>query len=197
MQIIMFGPPGAGKGTQSQKLAKLYGIPQLSTGDILRAAVAAGSAVGLAAKAQIDSGALVGDDIVIGCIRDRLNESDAQDGFILDGFPRTVAQAVELDALLGQIGKSISCVVELVVNEAELMKRVAARAQQASATGAQVRSDDNPESLKMRLATYHSATRPVAAFYEKAGVLVKVDGLRDISEVTEEIVSLLAAPASG
>jgi adenylate kinase len=191
MRIILLGPPGAGKGTQAVRLVERLGIPQLSTGDMLRAAVAAGTPVGLKAKAVMDRGELVSDDIVVGIIADRIEEADAKQGFILDGFPRTVAQAEAFDAMLSQKGLKLDAVVEFKVNEAELVDRIVKRAKETEARGEQVRKDDNPEVFKTRLEAYRSQTAPLSAYYEGKGMLKTVDGMRPIDEVTEAVKAIL------
>jgi adenylate kinase len=191
MRIILLGPPGAGKGTQAVRLVERLGIPQLSTGDMLRAAVAAGTPVGLKAKAVMDRGELVSDDIVVGIIADRIEEADAKQGFILDGFPRTVAQAEAFDAMLSQKGLKLDAVVEFKVNEAELVDRIVKRAKETEARGEQVRKDDNPEVFKTRLEAYRSQTAPLSAYYEGRGMLKTVDGMRPIDEVTEAVKAIL------
>ncbi|KLK95058.1 adenylate kinase [Microvirga vignae] len=191
MRIILLGPPGAGKGTQAVRLVERLGIPQLSTGDMLRAAVAAGTPVGLKAKAVMDRGELVSDDIVVGIIADRIEESDAKKGFILDGFPRTVAQAEAFDAMLAQKGLELDAVVEFKVNEDELVGRIVKRAQECEARGEQVRKDDNPEIFKTRLEAYRAQTAPLSAYYQGKGMLKTVDGMKPIDEVTEAVREIL------
>jgi adenylate kinase len=185
--LILLGPPGAGKGTQAVRLVEKHGIPQLSTGDMLRAAVAAGTPVGLKAKAVMESGGLVSDDIVIGIVADRIEEPDAKKGFILDGFPRTVAQAEALDAMLAQKGLKLDAVVELVVDQEALVHRIVRRAEEAKAAGQPVRKDDDPEVFKTRLAAYNRDTAIVAPYYEKTGRLKTIDGMQPIDEVTAAI----------
>ena len=192
MKLILLGPPGAGKGTQAARLVEKFGIPQLSTGDMLRAAVKAGSAVGLKAKAVMESGGLVSDEIVIGIIKDRIKEADAAKGFILDGFPRTVAQAEALTKLLADEKMKLDAVVELKVDEKALMARIENRARETVAAGGTVRADDNPESFKIRLDAYREQTAPVSAYYAKIGELKTVDGMAPIDEVTKAINGALA-----
>jgi len=191
MRIILLGPPGAGKGTQAVRLVERLGIPQLSTGDMLRAAVAAGTPVGLKAKAVMDRGALVSDDIVVGIIADRIEEADAKKGFILDGFPRTVAQAEAFDAMLAEKSLGLDAVIEFKVNEDELVERIVKRARETEARGEQVRKDDNPEVFKTRLEAYRSQTAPLSAYYEGKGMLKTVDGMKPIDEVTRAVQEIL------
>jgi adenylate kinase len=191
MRIILLGPPGAGKGTQAVLLVERLGIPQLSTGDMLRAAVAAGTPVGLKAKAVMDRGDLVSDDIVIGIIADRIEEQDAKGGFILDGFPRTVAQAEAFDRMLADKGLKLDSVIEFKVNEAELVERIVRRAKDTEARGEPVRKDDNPEVFKTRLEAYRNQTAPLSAYYERTGMLKTVDGMEPIDDVTQAIKGIL------
>lgn len=191
MRLILLGPPGAGKGTQAARLVAKYGIPQLSTGDMLRAAVAAGTPVGLKAKAVMESGGLVSDEIVIGIVADRIEEADAKKGFILDGFPRTVAQAVALDTMLGEKGVKLNAVLEFVVDQNALVGRIVKRAEDAKAAGQPVRKDDDPEVFKTRLAAYNRDTAIVAPYYEKTGLLKKIDGMQPIDTVTEAMMKAL------
>ena len=192
MRLILLGPPGAGKGTQAARLVEKYGIPQLSTGDMLRAAVKAGTPVGLKAKAVMESGGLVSDEIVIGIIKDRIKEADASKGFILDGFPRTVAQAEALTALLDAEKMQLDAVVELKVDEKALLARIENRARETVAAGGTVRADDNPESFKIRLDAYREQTAPVSAYYAGIGELKTVDGMAPIDAVTKALDGVLA-----
>lgn len=191
MRLILLGPPGAGKGTQATRLVEKYGIPQLSTGDMLRAAVAAGTPVGLKAKAVMESGGLVSDEIVVGIIRDRIAEADAKKGFILDGFPRTVAQAEALDAMLKAEGLKLDAVIELEVDQSKLVARIVNRAAEAKAAGQPVRKDDDPDVFKTRLEAYNRDTAIVAPYYEKAGKLTKIDGMQPVDAVSASIAKVL------
>jgi adenylate kinase len=193
MRLILLGPPGSGKGTQAQRLIHRYGIVQLSTGDMLRAAVAAQTPVGLKAKDIMASGGLVPDDIVIGIISDRLDQADAAKGFILDGFPRTVPQAEALDALLKKKRLKLDAVIELRVNESALLERVERRAAEMRARGEEVRVDDTPEVLVKRLASYRTLTEPLIHYYSERRKLLTVDGMMTIEHVTHEIGRILAA----
>lgn len=191
MRIILLGPPGAGKGTQAVRMVERLGIPQLSTGDMLRAAVAAGTPVGLKAKAVMDRGDLVSDDIVVGIIADRIEEADAKHGFILDGFPRTVAQAEAFDAMLSEKGLKLDAVIEFKVNEGELVDRIVKRAKETEARGEPVRKDDNPDVFKTRLEAYRTQTAPLSAYYQGKGMLKTVDGMLPIDEVTDAVKGIL------
>jgi adenylate kinase len=193
MRLILLGPPGAGKGTQAQRLVHRHGIVQLSTGEMLRAAVAAQTPVGLKAKDIMASGGLVPDDIVIGIISDRLDQPDAAKGFILDGFPRTVPQAQALDDLLKKKHIRLDAVVELRVNESALLQRVETRVAEMRARGEEVRIDDTPEVLSKRLASYRSLTEPLIHYYSERRKLLTVDGMMTIEHVTREINRILAA----
>ena len=192
MRLILLGPPGAGKGTQAQRLIAKYGIVQLSTGDMLRAAVAAGTPVGLKAKAIMERGELVPDAVVVAIIADRIDQKDAKPGFVLDGFPRTVAQAEALDRLLAERGLKLDAVIELKVDEEALLKRIETRVWQMLERGEKVRADDNPEVLKGRLAAYRTQTAPLAFYYASKGLHRMVDGMAAIDEVTAAIDRLLA-----
>lgn len=193
MRLILLGPPGAGKGTQAQRLVQKHGIIQLSTGDMLRAAVAAGTEVGLQAKEIMANGGLVPDEIVIGIISDRLDQPDMKPGFILDGFPRTVPQAAALDELLKKKHIKLDAVVELRVNESALLQRVETRVAEMRARGEDVRIDDTPEVLAKRLAQYRSLTEPLIHYYSERRKLLTVDGMMTIEQVTREIQRILAA----
>ena len=193
MRLILLGPPGSGKGTQAQRLVKRYGIVQLSTGELLRSAVAAQTPVGLKAGDIMASGGLVPDDIVIGIISDRLDQPDAKKGFILDGFPRTVPQAEALDQLLKTKHMKLDAVIELRVNESALLQRVETRVAEMRARGEEVRIDDTPEVLARRLAQYRSLTEPLIHYYSERRKLLTVDGMMTIEQVTREINRILAA----
>jgi adenylate kinase len=193
MRLILLGPPGAGKGTQAQRLVQKYGIVQLSTGEMLRAAVSAQTPVGLQAKDIMASGSLVPDEIVIGIISDRLDQPDMKNGFILDGFPRTVPQAAALDELLKKKHMKLDAVIELRVNESALLNRVETRVAEMQARGEEVRIDDTPEVLSKRLANYRSMTEPLIHYYSERRKLATVDGMMSIEQVTREIYRILAA----
>ena len=171
MRLILLGPPGAGKGTQASRIAKHFGIPQLSTGDMLREAVAAGTPLGLRAKHIMDGGDLVPDEVVIAVVADRIDHTDAVNGFVLDGFPRTVLQAKALDRELAARRMGLDAVLELEVNEDVLLVRIRGRAEQAASQGQPVRRDDNPEVFKTRLQAYRVQTAPVTEYYRSQGLL--------------------------
>jgi adenylate kinase len=192
MILMLLGPPGAGKGTQSQLISEKLGIPQLSTGDMLRAAVKAETPIGLKAKKIMAEGGLVHDEIVIGIIADRISEPDCARGFILDGFPRTLPQAAALDTLLTSKGRHIDCVIELKVNDAALADRIECRARETIAAGGTVRADDNAEALKIRLMAYYRETAPIIGYYFAHKLLKSVDGMAPIAEVTRQIDEVLA-----
>lgn len=195
MRIVFLGPPGAGKGTQAARLMKRHGIPQLSTGDMLRAAVKAGTPVGLKAKAIMEQGGLVPDAIVVGIVVERFTEADATKGFILDGFPRTVAQAEALDMALEHRGLKLDAVLELEVDPEVLVQRIEKRAAETVAAGGTVRLDDTPEVLSKRLATYHEQTAPVSAYYAQSGRLKTVDGMASVDAVSDAIDAALSVAA--
>ena len=195
MRLILLGPPGAGKGTQATRLVEKYSIPQLSTGDMLRAAVRAETPIGLKAKAVMESGALVSDDIVVGIIRERIGESDARNGFILDGFPRTVAQAKALDEMLAGDRRQIDAAIELKVDAEKLFSRIVQRAAEAHAAGLPIRKDDDPEVFKTRLAAYFRDTAAVTPYYRARGLLHEVDGMASIADVSAAIDASLAPAA--
>ena len=191
MNIILFGPPGAGKGTQAELLVQSRGMVQLSTGDMLRAAISAGTELGLQAKEIMDAGKLVSDDIMIGMIAERMEADDCRNGVILDGFPRTVAQAQALDAMFADKGISLDSVIEIRVDENALFARIKKRA--AETGGA--RSDDNAEVLAARLKVYHDNTAPVLPYYEDKGQLVTIDGMQSVEEVNKQIEACLNSVA--
>jgi adenylate kinase len=193
MRLILLGPPGAGKGTQAQHIVERHGVVQLSTGDMLRAAVKAGTPVGLKAKDIMASGGLVPDEIVVGIIADRIEEPDATNGFILDGFPRTVPQAQALDKLLKSKGLALDAVLELRVNEGALLRRVETRIAEMKARGEAVRADDTPEVLSQRLANYRAQTEPLVDYYSEKRKLATIDGMKAIEEVTADIKRVLDA----
>ena len=213
MRLILLGPPGCGKGTQAKRIEDARGLIQLSTGDMLRAAVATGSEVGLKAKSVMEAGELVSDEIVVGIISDRLDEPDLVDGFILDGFPRTVAQAEALDALLAEKGLKLDAVIELRVEDEPLVKRITGRytcahcgkgyhdefekpavegvCDRCGSTEFKRRADDNEETVRSRVVAYHAQTAPLLPYYEKQGVLKTIDGMADINVVTRQISEVL------
>ncbi len=197
MRLIFLGPPGAGKGTQAARIVAKHGIPQLSTGDMLRAAVAAGTPVGQKAKAVMDAGGLVSDEIVIGIVADRIEEADARKGFILDGFPRTLAQAEALDRMLDGKGLKLDAVLELRVDQTKLVDRIVRRAEEARAAGEPVRKDDDPEVFKTRLEAYNRDTAVVAPYYDKRGQLTAIDGMQPIDDVSRAISDALSVAAQG
>jgi adenylate kinase len=195
MRLVLLGPPGAGKGTQAQRLVSKYGIVHLSSGEMLRAAAAAGTPVGLRAKGLIDRGELVPDEMVVAIIADRIDRPDAKAGFILDGFPRTVPQAEALDRLLAERGMQLDAVVALTVDEGVLLQRIERRVADMTARGETLRADDNPEVLKGRLAAYRAQTAPLADYYAARGMLRSVDGMAPIETVAAAVDQLLT-PAS-
>jgi adenylate kinase len=191
MRLILLGPPGAGKGTQAQYLVEQHGIVQLSTGDMLRSAVQAGTPVGQQAGAIMARGDLVPDDIVVAIMADRVAEADARNGFILDGFPRTVAQAEALDRMLANRGLALDAVIELKVDEEAITKRIENRAAETTARGDPVRPDDNPETLKRRLHAYRAQTAPLIDYYRSKAMLKTVDGMAPIARVSAAIAAVL------
>ena len=195
MRIVLLGPPGAGKGTQAQRLISKHGIVQLSTGDMLRAAVTAQTPTGLKAKDIMARGELVPDEVVVAIVADRIDQPDAQKGFILDGFPRTVAQAEALEKMLAEKGLRLDAVIELRVDEASLLQRIENRVAQMKARGETLRADDNSESFKTRLAAYRGQTAPLVAYYRKKRALKSTDGMAPIDAVTAAIGKLLSPPA--
>ena len=193
MRLILLGPPGAGKGTQAQRPVEKHGIPQLSTGDMLRAAVQAGTEVGKRAKAVMDAGELVSDAIVNAIVAERIDQPDCAKGFILDGYPRTLVQADAVEAMLAERGIALDTVIELVVDDKALVGRIVKRAQDAQAAGQPVRKDDNPAVFEERLREYYKKTAPLIGYYYAKGRLKTVDGMASIDAVTAEIGKVLAA----
>ncbi len=194
MRLILLGPPGAGKGTQAQRLVAKHGIVQLSTGDMLRAAVAAGTPVGLRAKDIMARGELVPDDVVVAIVADRISEPDARNGFILDGFPRTVPQAHALDRMLAEKGLRLDAAIALKVDEGILIERMKTRVEQMKARGETPRADDDPDVLTRRLITYRNQTAPLVAYYQLQSTLRSVDGMATIEEVARAIDEALTSP---
>lgn len=191
MRLILLGPPGAGKGTQAQRLVEKHGIPQLSTGDMLRAAVAAGTEIGKRAKAVMDAGELVSDEIVNAIIAERIDQPDCARGFILDGYPRTLAQADSVQEMLAARGIALDMAIELVVDDKALVGRILKRAEEARVAGVPVRKDDNPEVFEERLREYYKKTAALIGYYYAKGLLRQVDGMAGVDEVTEQLSALL------
>src|SRR5258708_6198337 len=196
MRLVLLGPPGAGKGTQATRIVSRLAIPQLSTGDMLREAVAEGAASGLRVKHIMDRGELVPDDVVVSVVASRIDHSDAANGFILDGFPRTVAQAEALDRELAARGIKLDAVLEIEVDEDALLDRIRGRAEEAASRSEPVRRDDNPEVFKTRLHVYRAQTAPVTDYYRSRGLLNIVDGLQPIDVVADQLAAALAAVPS-
>ncbi len=194
MNLVLFGPPGAGKGTQAKILQEKRGLPQLSTGDMLRAAIAAKTSLGKQVEGILAKGDLVSDDIVIGIIAERYDQPDCAGGAVFDGFPRTIAQAEALDRMLAERGKKIDVVIELKVDDAVLLKRVEQRIKES---GGVARADDNPETLKARLAVYYKNTAPLLDFYRRQGKVETVDGMAPVDIVTKAIATAIFARTSG
>ena len=185
MKLILLGAPGAGKGTQAEVLSRMCNIPTISTGNILRAAMKNGTPVGLKAKEYVDSGKLVPDDVIIGIVRERLAEDDCKNGFILDGFPRTTAQAVSLDAILSELNIKLNAVLNINVPQDELFRRIEERAKLEN------RADDKPETLQKRLTVYEESTRPLIDYYRSHGDYVEINGLQSMDAVFADIVQAL------
>ena len=196
MRLILLGPPGAGKGTQALRLVAKYGLVQLSTGDMLRAAVKAGTPIGRKVKDIMEHGGLCPDDIVVSIVAERIEQPDARKGFILDGFPRTVPQAKALDRMLKKRGIKLDAVIELRVDEDALLRRIENRIAEMKARGEPLRSDDNAEVLRQRLEAYRQLTAPLVAYYRKKNVLRTVNGMAPIPEVTAAIDKALPAEPS-
>ncbi|HUI95659.1 MAG TPA: adenylate kinase [Xanthobacteraceae bacterium] len=194
MRLILLGPPGCGKGTQAQRLTDKYGIVQLSTGDMLRAAVKAGTPIGQKAHDIMARGELVPDDVVVAIIAERIDQPDARNGFILDGFPRTVPQAEALDRLLDEKGLGLDAAIELKVDEGILHHRIQKRVAEMKARGEAVRADDNPEALEKRVHAYRLQTAPLVSYYRNHGSLRTVDGMAPIADVSAAIDRVLEAP---
>ncbi|MEL7212638.1 MAG: adenylate kinase [Pseudomonadota bacterium] len=190
VNLILLGPPGAGKGTQAERLVETFGFKQLSTGDMLRAAKKSGTEMGNRVAAVMERGELVTDEIVVGLIEEQLTTSEAN-GFIFDGFPRTLAQADALGALLDKTGQSLDVVIEMQVDDEALVERIVGRAEQARAAGQPVRADDNAETLTSRLATYHEQTAPLIAYYRDKGVLRSIDGMGSIDRIAEDLGAIV------
>jgi adenylate kinase len=191
LNLVLFGPPGAGKGTQAKLLTKKRGLPQLSTGDMLRAAIAAGSELGKRVEGILARGELVSDEIVIGIIAERLDRPDCANGAIFDGFPRTIAQAEALDRLLEGRGLKINVAIELKVNDEILLQRAESRVKEMKAEGKEPRADDTPETLRNRLSVYYKNTAPLIAYYRNQGKLKTVNGMVSIPEVSSSIASVV------
>jgi adenylate kinase len=193
MNVILLGPPGCGKGTQAARLKERYGVLPLSTGDLLRAAVAAGTDVGKKAKAIMEAGQLVPDDVVVGVIAERIGQPDVQtQGFVLDGFPRTVAQAKSLDEMMEKRGWTLDHIIEMKVDEQALFARIDKRVRETVAAGGTVRADDNAETLKKRILVYREQTQPILPYYAKAGRLESVDGMAPIDDVTKQLEAIVS-----
>lgn len=195
VNLILLGPPGAGKGTQAARLAETFGLKQLSTGDMLRAAKASGTPLGREVAAVMERGDLVTDEIVVALIEEQLTSSDAR-GFIFDGFPRTVAQADALAALLERTGQRLDAVIEMQVDDPVLVDRILGRAAEAAAAGKPVRADDNAETLAQRLAAYHAQTAPLIQYYEKHGVLARIDGMGTIEDIASALGAIVRTAAA-
>jgi adenylate kinase len=196
VRVVLLGPPGAGKGTQAQVIAGRFGIPAISTGDIFRANVSGQTELGQQAKIYMDAGDLVPDEITVGMVKDRLAEPDAKAGFLLDGFPRTIGQAEQLRDSLADLGHRLDCVLELVVDEEELVRRLSGRRVVIDGKPVQ-RDDDKPETIRHRLEVYREQTAPVAGFYESAGLLSRIDAIGEVEEVTDRALAACGASEPG
>jgi adenylate kinase len=197
LNLILFGPPGAGKGTQADRLQGDFQLPYIATGNMLRENVEEGTDLGKEAKRYMDNGDLVPDEVIVKMVAERLQEADAQDGFILDGFPRTVPQAEALDRMLEEKGLALDAVIDLKVDEDALLGRIESRIASMTANGETLRADDNPESLKKRLGAYRAQTAPLAGYYAGKGVLRPVDGMASIDDVTAAIAEVLKQASTG
>ncbi|SFO19774.1 Adenylate kinase [Geodermatophilus obscurus] len=193
MRIVLLGPPGAGKGTQAQIIAGELGVPAISTGDIFRANVSGQTDLGLKAKVYMDAGDLVPDEITVAMVKDRLAEPDSKAGYLLDGFPRTIAQGEQLRGSLEQLGQRLDRVVELVVEEEELVRRLSGRRMLVGGEWVQ-RDDDKPETVRRRLEVYREQTAPLSGFYEREGLLSRIDAIGTIEEVTARVMTALGQP---
>ena len=196
MRVVLLGPPGAGKGTQAQIIAGRFGVPAISTGDIFRANVSGQTELGKKAKAFMDAGELVPDEITVAMVKDRLAEPDAKAGFLLDGFPRTIAQAEQLRSSLAELGHGLDCVLELVVDEEELVRRLSGRRMLVDGEMVQ-RDDDKPETVRRRLQVYREQTAPLSGFYETEGLLARIDAIGEIDEVTARAMEACGADDAG
>ncbi len=192
MRVVLLGPPGAGKGTQAQIIAGQLGVPAISTGDIFRANVSGQTELGLKAKGYMDAGNLVPDEITVAMVKGRLAEDDAKGGFLLDGFPRTIAQGEQLQESLRELGQRLDCVLELVVDEDELVQRLSSRRTLVDGEWVQ-RSDDQPETVRRRLQVYREQTAPLSGWYDAAGLLTQIDAIGAVEEVTGRALSALEA----
>ncbi len=196
MRVVLLGPPGAGKGTQAQVIAARLGVPAISTGDIFRANVSGQTELGQQAKAYMDAGDLVPDEITVAMVSDRLAEPDAKSGFLLDGFPRTIAQAEQLSSSLADLGQELRRVLELVVDEEELVRRLSGRRMLVDGQTVQ-RDDDKPETVRHRLEVYREQTAPLSGFYESVGLLSRIDAIGEVEEVTARAMKALGVDESG
>jgi adenylate kinase len=196
VRVVLLGPPGAGKGTQAQIIAGKLGVPAISTGDIFRANVSGQTELGRQAKVYMDAGDLVPDEITVAMVKDRLAQPDAKDGFLLDGFPRTIAQAEQLRTSLAELGQGLDGVLELVVDEDELVRRLSGRRMVVDGQMVQ-RDDDRPETVRHRLEVYREQTAPLSGFYEREGLLSRIDAIGEIDEVTDRAMTALGADGAG